>query len=117
MVVKLALPSAPAYSLVASMKYCLQYGIDQLEIILTTRRSVALAEASGPGVGVQGSAGGGGTAPTASTLSATVTSRALAQEMEKEQTNVKDNTQWRENLRNSLSGATKNMVKKETWAC
>ena len=64
-VVKLALPSASAYSLIDSMEYRLMYGMDRLEIVPTTRVSVLSAAASGAGVGTDGAAGGGSTDPPA----------------------------------------------------
>ena len=69
-VVKLALPSASAYSLVESMEYRLRYGMDKLEIVPTTRSSIASAMVPGPRAGVDGAAGGGSRAPPAKEASA-----------------------------------------------
>ena len=66
-VAKLALPSASAYSLILSMEYRLRYGMDRLEIVPTTRTSIASAVVRDPVVRVDGAAGGESTGPPAGT--------------------------------------------------
>ena len=57
LVVKIALPTASAYSLIESMRFRMRYGMDRLEITPMTKASILSSVASGSGAGGRAPAG------------------------------------------------------------